>query len=259
MLLALSHPLPAVKYWAAKTIRLLHRSFGDLPGPRNGVIAALREAGLKETNGEALHEIYRALDFGKTMGQVDFADEVSKALVDVFEVRGEAYASGQVAVSDGEAAGLSAMSRLSGPMTAEGQAELRRRYLTALARMLCRVADDYVTQLEMGSADLDRERKQHLRRLLLVCRAIERELGRLVKAAGIKDTADHDLYGKMRGGLETEILLERNKWCGWPPRTQGVLNHKTLGVPIGGGYPEIKNRKPETKPASTQPKASSDG
>ncbi len=259
LLPALSHPLPAVKYWAARTIRLMHPSFGDLSGPRQAVIAALREAGVRETNGQALHEIYLALDFSKTVGQVGFADEVTQALVDVFEARGEGYATGRISVSDGEVAGLTAMSKLSGPMAEPGQAQLRKRYLTALGRMLCRIVDDYTGQLEMGSDRLDRNRKLLLRRLLLVTRGIEKELGRLVKAAGIKDNADHDLYGKMRGGLEAEILVERNKWCGWPPETKGVLNHKTLGVPIGAGYTEIKNRKPETKPASTQPKASSSG
>lgn len=237
---ALSHPNPAVKYWAARTIRLLHASFADLAGLRESVIESLRAAGMAETNGSALREIYLALDFSKTIGKVPFADEVVKALVGIVAVRGERYALGEVPVSDGDVAGLSAMSRLSGP-TNDARADVWKRYLTALGRMLCRVADDYIAELGVET-DLTAERRSRIRQLMQVCRQVENELGRVVKAADLQTGNLPSVLEAMRNGDKNQIIAERNRWCGWPPGTQGILNDKALGIPLGAGYVELKKK-----------------
>lgn len=254
MLTALSNPVPAVKYWVARTIRFLHPKIADLPGPRRAVVEALRKAGMEETNGLALREIYLALDFSKTMGKnIDFGPEIAAALVDIFDARGEDYATAKVDISDGDVAGLSAMSRMSGPMTSKDEAELRTRYLTALSRMLCRIADSYTVLLATPEgADLDR--KEYARRMLVVCQAVEEEMTRLAKDAKVGGGKLPSLYQKMRGGIKEELDLERNQWCGWPPDTKGVLNDKSLGVPIGAGYPELKQQGSQPPADTTQPK-----
>jgi len=253
LLAGLSHPVTAVKYWTARTIQLLHRKFADLPGPRAATIAALCEAGMNETDGEVLREIYRALDFGRTMGKIDYGEEAVAALVDVLEVRGERYAAGEVEVSEGDLVGLVAMRRMSGKIVDANQAKLRQRYLTALARMLYRVAEDYMAQLGR-EAELSRQRKLALRRLFLVCAGIENEFRRIVEGCGVAEGKTlPDLRARMPGGIKEEIQLELNKWCGLPPNTKGALNDDALGVPIGAGYAEIRAKASETQPASSQP------
>ncbi len=253
----LSHPLPAVKYYAARTIRLLHRRYANLGVPRRAALAALREAGINETDGEALREIYLALDFGRTIGKVDFASDIVDILVDILVVRGERYALREVEVSAGDAEGLAAMARLSGPMTDKSQAALRKRYLIALGQMLVRVAEDYRSQLDV-EGELDRDRRLRILRLLLLCRDIEGEFRRIVKAAGTAKGNLPNLYLAMERGVKPEILLERNKWVGWPPESRGELNNDLLGVPLGAGVVKLRARA-ETQPATTQAGATSDG
>jgi len=259
LLRALLHPTPAVKYWAARTIRLMHPTFARDVDTRNAIIDALRKAGMDEPNGLAVRQIYLAMDLSGSAEKIEFAEEVTEALVDIFEARGSGYADGDVAVSDGDLAGLSAMSRLSGPMrSTDPERARRKRYLTALTLMLCRVVEDYTAQLEMRG-ELGRSRRQLLGRLLRVSRGIEREFRRLIEGTDAKTDAIPDVYRKMEAGIAEEILYARNRWCGWPAETKGakpvkgILNHESIGVAPAGGYLKTRSGRPGTQPVATRP------
>ncbi len=245
----LSHPAPAVKYWIARTIRLQHQAIAELASVRGKVIEALRQAGIAETNGQALREIYRALDFGGTLGDVEFAGQALRALVAIFEVRGERYALTKVAPSTGDLAAIQAVARLGDLINT--QRDDRARYVTALSRMLCGGVNQYALLLEDREA-ADRNNRMLIRTILLLTQGIEAELARLVEAAGGDARNLPSVFNRMRNGERDLMLIERNKWCGWPGSDPGVLNKAPFNVPLGGGIEELKKKPTTTTQAAPE-------
>ena len=247
---ALANSSPAVRYWAAKTIRLKRQEISGLPAVRNTMLRALGQAAIRETDDPALREIYVTLDFTQVLERVPFAEELLRVFVDILEARGQRYVDGTVTVSEADTVALVAMGRLAVPMNSDAQADRRRRYLTALAQMLCRIVDGYVGQLEIEEAS--KRDLALIRRCFLAVREIEKELRRVVGEAGVKTETMPNLLLKMQGANTEEIVRERNRWCGWPPNERGVLNEKPFDVPLGAGFAEAGT--PPAGTPSSEPK-----
>jgi len=244
--LGLQNPSPAVRYWTAKTIAKKQVTIMALPTARAAVVAALQKAAIEEDNDPVLREIYLALDFGPTViGKVPFGEEIAGAFVSILEARGERYLQGTVTASEADLTALATMKRVAKETKVLNGGEVRKRYVTALVRMLYRAVEGYLRESEDQGPRRD---TMLLRRTLLLTRAVEDELQEVTNLAQSKSIG---VYAKMQTGSAAAGIAQRDAWCGWPPDKQGVLNGEPYRLPLGAGFAEVAGKPVETSPSTT--------
>ncbi|MEP0847842.1 MAG: hypothetical protein HRF50_13605 [Phycisphaerae bacterium] len=122
----------AVRTAAAVGLTTLRKKIATEGGPLFGrAVEALREAGKKETSGETLKAIYRALNYAEAGNVPDPALQVS-ALLDLLGARSEQYGRSEIKGESADLAGL----KLAAGLRARFNDEQRNRYVLALARIL---------------------------------------------------------------------------------------------------------------------------
>ncbi len=254
---ALASPLPAVRFWIARTIRMKQKMIADLSATRETLLVALRQAAIRENDDPALREIYLAIDFAQSVSNPSFKDEVVSTLVDVLDARGKLIADGKLKCSEADTVGIAAVARLNVSMKDETRADMRRRYALALARILCGTTEAYAEQLSI--ADVSKRNTASIRRQLILVREVERELRRLVPDCGGPAKLDINVLARMQVNDPAQFdptlfRDERNKWIGTATAANGVLNDKLFGVPGGAGFTTSSSRPASSSAPASQPK-----
>lgn len=203
---SLRDPRAAVRTAAAVGLTTLRKKIATEGGALFGrVVEALREAGKKETAGETLKAIYRALNYAEVGSVPDPALQVS-AVLDLLGARSEQYGRGEV---KGESADLAAL-KLAAGLRPRFNDEQRNRYVLALARILRYTVLRFSSELHKVQdriaapvAIADRNNAE------LVISEVESQLVEILKpptAPSIRDA----MKGKDRA---FNVKMELNRWA----------------------------------------------
>lgn len=212
LLEALGHEQPAVRAAAASGLRGLRAKLAAAGAPvLNEALAALREAGRRESSQVALKAIYGAMNVREAVQSHPDPKRNATDLLDLLEARSEQYASKKVKGEGAEVLGLAVMN---GYVSNLGDAE-KDRLVIAAARMMLHAVQRYVDELsdvhDKTSAPLLVEARNNAELLIEGC---EKLLKELIKPAAPAPDLTRELRAseKDEGEKRTKLRQEMAKW-----------------------------------------------
>lgn len=212
LLEALGHEQPAVRAAAASGLRGLRAKLAAAGAPvLNEALAALREAGRRESSQVALKAIYGAMNVREVVQSHPDPKRNATDLLDLLEARSEQYTSKKVKGEGAEVLGLAVMN---GYVSNLGDAE-KDRLVIAAARMMLHAVQRYVDELsdvhDKTSAPLLVEARNNAELLIEGC---EKLLKELIKPAAPAPDLTKELRAseKDEGEKRTKLRQEMAKW-----------------------------------------------
>jgi hypothetical protein len=171
-------------------------------------LAALREAGKRETSSLALQHIYRALDY-TTLSSPPDPKANAVALLALLEARGRQYGTGSVKAEGADRAGLDLAGKLAGQLSDEE----RRRLVVATAAMLRYGVSRYTSELyevdDKTSSPLQAARRNQIE---LFITSAERLLVSLVNPPADRPVVTKEMEERAVDEKATYMKIQMNRW-----------------------------------------------
>ena len=209
---ALSDERVSVRSAAAIGLHNLRQAMADAGGTLvSESIAALRDAGQRETSPVALKLIYRAMDYTSLAANPN-AQANAAALLALLEARGEQYAGRDAKAVGADRTGL----ELAGKLTAQLDEQGRRRLAIAAARMLHYAVTRYTTELykiqDKSSGPLQISSRNRTERLIVTA---EQLLSSLTAPPTKSDfrTVTVEMQEKTEDDKATDMKIAMNTWA----------------------------------------------
>ena len=212
-------PHPSVRYLAVKGLRQLRDRLASDPAQVPAFVDALREAGVRESNGVVAERIYDALAFSTP------TPEVIAAFDAILGARIERYARGAVFADEAESTAISYLSAIT------LNRDQRAAFVGRLAVLLRIDVERYLAGLQ---AQFNPGQRNAIERRVYIT---EEFISRAVGSAGLDVGNVRRALAGPEAGITAAIQFELNKWIG-TPETQGVLNQPPWNVPVGAPGPE---------------------
>jgi hypothetical protein len=187
-------------------------------------VAALREAGRRETSGSTLKTIYEALDYAEFAAPDPRAS--AAALLEVLEARARLYDGAALNAEGAELAGLRAADRVRRSLGDED----RRRYTLVLARLLRHSALRYHAELHLVRDRTSSPTQIELRNTTeLMVQEIERQLAELLPADNKPRPSIFDAMRTMsKESDRINLKLRMNDWAELLQKATGQSFHITV-------------------------------
>lgn len=222
---ALKDSRPAIRMSAAVGLRNLRPRL-NLAGGKflTETLAALRDAGGRETSKIVLQTIYQAMNFPGAGAQPVETKPIVEAVLGVLETRAKQYAANKVRAEGAEVTGLKVGSAVRAFMDEAQQ----KQFIVIAAEMLRYGVHVYVSgeKTEKGGIKLPMARRRDTELLIREAERVLREM--------LKPPADVNISEVMRKANTTAMTIEFNKWA---KLLEGAVNRKfkLQAAPADGG------------------------
>ncbi|MFQ5805191.1 MAG: hypothetical protein ACE5I3_01935 [Phycisphaerae bacterium] len=203
-------------------------------------IAALREAGKRETSPVALQLIYRAMDYTEVGANPPDPKANALALLELLEARGEQYGARSVKAEGADRPGLELAGKLSGQMDEQG----RQRLIIASAKMLHYGVTQYTSELHKIRDKTSSPVQIALRnRMELFIAATEELLVKLTSPEEFR-TVTAEMQEKPEGPKVTDMKIAMDKWADLLQERYQIDVHMPVTEPAKEGEADVEKEAP---------------